>query len=87
MKQYKVFYYLTPSGINPAYKILYANCEEDAKIKADVDQDSIYHVCLLDDWLQFNDDRRGYYLGKDLPKTRTKICWAKDFFNRKKQRT
>lgn len=79
MTHYKITYWLQKDGINPHYRLIKANSKEDAVLKSDVDPELIYDVCTLEEWLDFNEKRRGFYLGKDLPKIRTKKCWYKDF--------
>lgn len=58
---YKVFYYRSNIGIDPAYLILKANSVEDAILKADIDPTMIYGVYELDEWLKFCEERRGIY--------------------------
>jgi hypothetical protein len=80
--RYIVQYYTDKTCISPAAKSFEANSVEDAIRKADVDIQSIYGVMELDKWIQFNDDRRGFYLDKLPEIQRKKVCWASGFFNK-----
>ena len=81
--KYIVQYHTDKTCISPAAKSFTANSIEDAIVKADVDISLIYGVMELDKWIQFNDDRRGYYLNKLPEIKRRKICWAKGFFKKR----
>jgi len=80
MDYYKVFYFRQNE---PAYWIGKANSKEDAIKRADVSPSLVYDVWLLDDWMEFQDDRRGYYKDKLPEIKRKKVCWASGFYSDK----
>ena len=61
MDYFKVFYFRQNE---PAYWIGKANSKEDAIKRADVSPSLVYDVWLLDDWMEFCEERRGIYSDK-----------------------
>ena len=81
--RYIVQYYTDKTGISPAAKSFNANSIEDAILKSDIDPELIYGIMELDKWIEFNEERRGFYKDKLPEIKRKKVCWAKGFFKTK----